>query len=114
MRAGVYYTGAVLLTLCTWPMYRYMYLHATGQIRDDAPSASRYSQASQVPAPRRYHYVYQTVHPGLVPGERCIAGMVVAVQGHSYTPEKQAGSIVPCHGQLLDRMVTYSHAVEDD
>jgi hypothetical protein len=73
MRAGTYYTIAAALVLASLPMYRYIFAHAHDA---DRPVYVVQPDSSSAPSSQRLP---------LMPGERCIGGVVVLVNGTSYT-----------------------------
>lgn len=97
----VYYAFAVLLTAATFPMYRYMFLHA-GDARGSSVVAvaqpSVYSVADVQPSVS----ADALVRKPLLPGELCEAGYVVLKHGHSYTQGfDRYGHPSRCEGSYL-------------
>jgi hypothetical protein len=73
----IYYAVAVVISLLTIPMYRYLFAHAN-DVRPVAVYVDRGDSSSVVAAPL-------PVRKPLLPGELCEAGYVVLKNGSSYT-----------------------------
>ena len=87
------YVLAALLLLASVPLYRYII--ARGQAADAVPP----ERVVHVETP----VIVQAPQPRLLPllaGERCIGGMVVLVNGSTYTQAVDAdGRVAHCEGQ---------------
>ena len=100
MKAGTYYVVAVALVLVTLPMYRYIFRRSA--------ELSQLHQTAQVAPPRMPTLPPAPVYSApshrvrLLKGELCEAGVVVSVQGSSYT-ELLTGSGRParCEGRYV-------------
>lgn len=95
----VYYLGAVLCSLATIPMYRYMFAHASdGRQSAVSPVAYQrivYAQSAPVASPG------PSLKP-LLPGELCEGGYVILRNGNVYTQGIGAdGRPARCSGGFL-------------
>lgn len=88
----VYYAFAVLVTLLTIPMYRYLFAHAN-DVRPVVVYQSGVQQVkSQTSEQEQLRWVkqerlreYEQSRRSLAPNQRCIGGVVIEVEGSTYT-----------------------------
>lgn len=82
MRAGAYYALAIALVLVTVPMYRYISVKSR-EVPDPDRSGHLRVIASSVPSEPVSVPLVRELR--LLPGEQCVAGYVLLVNGSTYS-----------------------------
>ena len=94
-----YYALAALLVLATVPMYRYMYVASRPKLDLSAPAVMVRRVPVSVPVP----VVEPLRRVPLLPGERCYGGVVILVNGQTYTQVSDVAGPVRCSGRVAWR-----------